>query len=83
MLILNYSDITDDIADICKEEKVILDLKLWDIESTMVRNVKICAKLGAYAVTVTDHPLNSEGIIAAKQAGKKYGIKIIVGDISC
>ena len=81
--IINYADFTNekDITNLCKTGEVIFDFKLWDIPTTMRRNVKKCAKLGGYAVTVSDHSLNYEGISVAKEAGKKYGIQIIVGNI--
>ena len=83
MLVLNYSDFMDrrDISDLCKKNTVVFDFKLWDIPTTMRRNVKTCAELGGHAVTVADHPLNHDGITEALQAGKKYGIEIIVGSI--
>ena len=81
-LVLNYADFTNrqDISDLCKGNKVVFDLKLWDIPSTMHRNIKQCAELGGHAVTVTDHPLNYQGITEALKAGEKYGIEIIVGN---
>ena len=83
MLVLNYSDFMDrrDISDLCKKNTVVFDFKLWDIPTTMRRNVKTCAELGGHSVTVADHPLNHDGITEALQAGKKYGIEIIVGNI--
>lgn len=82
MRILNYSDvISKDISEICKTEKVILDLKLHDIPNTMRRNVKTCAELGAIAVTVADHPFNIHGIKEAVKAGEEFGINIIIGAV--
>ena len=77
MLIINYADFT---TSICQTDDVILDFKLFDIPSTMRRNVEKCAKFGAIAVTVADDPLNGPGIVEAKKAGEEYGIQIIVGD---
>ena len=57
---------------------ILLDFKLYDIPETMRRNIKTCAKLGAAAVTVADHPLNCDGIEAALEAGMEYGIEIII-----
>ena len=73
---IHYSDF-----DPLQCKGAILDFKLYDIPSTMRRNVKRCAELGAAAVTVADHPLNCMGITAAREAGKEYGIQIIVAGI--
>ena len=75
---VNYADFH---WEPCKSDNVVFDFKLFDIESTMRRNVKRCAELGAYAVTISDDPLNVLGVIAAKRAGEEFGIKIIVGDV--
>ena len=84
MIVLNYTDFINakDISNLCKANIVIFDFKLYDIPNTMRRNVKTCAQLGAEAVTVADHPLNHDGITEALQAGKKYGIEIIVGEVN-
>ena len=84
ILILNVSDYPgrEGLSKICKDNKVILDFKLWDIISTMRRNIKSFADSGCYAVTISDHPLNFQGIEEAKKAGEEYGIKIIIGDVT-
>ena len=84
MLVLNYSDYYTNMRDIsalCKTNKVVFDFKLYDIPATMRRNIKTLAKLGGHAVTVSDDALNYPGIAEAKQAGKEYGIEIIVGRV--
>ena len=78
MKVLNYSDLTD-ISKQCESGDVVLDLKLFDIPSTMRRNIKKCAELGAVAVTVAENVLNYEGILVALKSGKEYGIEIIIG----
>ena len=85
---INYSDYTtqEEIKEFCSKERVIFDLNLYDIPNTMRRNVKACAELGAYAVTVANHPGNVLGIAEAQKAGAEYGIQIILGergDIEC
>ena len=83
-VVLTYSDFAEipDIAEFCKANTVIFDFKLYDIPNTMRRNIKKCAELGGYAVTIADHPGNSVGISEANQAGEEYGIKIILGAVS-
>ena len=83
MIVLNYADFTSnaDISALCKTNKVVFDFKLYDIPATMRRNIKTLAELGGHAVTIADHPLNCMGITEAKQAGKEYGIEIIVGRV--
>ena len=83
MLILNYADFTDyaDISELCKTNAVIFDFKLYDIPATMRRNIKTLAEFGGHAVTIANDPLNYLGITEAKQAGREYGIEIIVGCI--
>ena len=87
MKIINYSDLMDidreTIKEICAKEKVVFDFKFFDIEATMKRNVMKCAEMGGYAVTVADNILNRQGISTALEAGRKYGINIIVGDARC
>ena len=83
MIVINYADFTNvqDISNLCKTDTVIFDFKLYDIPNTMRRNIKSLAELGGHAVTIADDPLNCTGITEAKQAGKEYGIKIIVGSL--
>ena len=83
MIVINYSDFTNapDISALCKTNKVIFDFKFYDIPSTMRRNIKKCAELGGHAVTIADDPLNCMGIDEALQAGKDFGIEIIVGRV--
>ena len=82
-VVLNYADFTiiPDMTEFCKANTVIFDLKLYDIPHTMRRDIKKCAELGGYAVTVADHPGNYPGMVESKKAGEEYGIKIIVGDV--
>ena len=82
MKILNYSDLTPDTSEICKTEDVILDLMLYDIPATMRRNIKICSKLGARAVTVSNHCGNAVGIEEAIKCGEEYEIEIILRDVN-
>ena len=84
MTIINWADYTNSqkMSNLCKTDTVIFDLKFYDIPATMRRNVRTCAELGGHAVTVSDDPLNYPGIAEALQAGKDYGIEIIVGSLN-
>ena len=84
MQIIKYSDFMEipDIAAFCQSHEVIFDFKLFDIPNTMHRNVKTAAEIGAAAITVADHPYNQAGIAAARAAGDRYGIQIVVGDLA-
>ena len=84
MLVLTYSDYYDnmsDMTDLCKNNKVVFDFKLFDIPNTMRRNIRTLAELGGYAVTIADDPYNSMGINEAYRAGEEYGIKTIIGEV--
>ena len=83
MLVINYSDFTEpqDMSELCKNNKVIFDLKLYDIPKTMRRNIKTCADFGGYAVTIADDELNYNGIAEAMICGEEYGIGIILGSV--
>ena len=78
---IGYSDYFnhENIKEFCAENKVIFDFNLYDIPATMRRNIKTCAEIGAFGVTVANHPGNALGISEAYQAGKDYDIKIIMG----
>ena len=82
-IVLNYADFTnaEDVSNLCRANTVVLDFKLYDIPTTMRRNIKTCADLGVSAVTIADDTGNCIGIAEAKKVGKEYGIRIIVGDI--
>lgn len=83
MIKINWSDFTDfeSMKSLCQKEKVILDFNLWDIPNTMRRNIKAFAEIGAYAMTVSNHPWNAKEISQVKAWGKEYGIKIIQKNI--
>ena len=76
MRVVNYSDFE---GAVNKSDNVIFDFKLFDIPSTMRRNIKMCSQLGATAVTIADNPLNQLGIHEALKAGQDYDIGIIIG----
>ena len=86
MRTIDYSNLPCEeeiIKNICSKEKVLFDFNFFDIPSTMRRNIKACASLGGYAVTVANTPLNREGIIEAQKACKEYNIKIVLGEEIC
>ena len=75
---LGYTDLMEmDLVHFCLTNDVLLDIKMFDIPSTMRRNVKKCAELGAKAVSVADHPLNVMGIEAAEEVGRALGVLVV------
>jgi len=82
---MGYSDFFEcnNIREYCRKNKVIFDFNLYDIPATMRHNIKTCADIGAFGITVANHPGNALGIKEAYLAGVEYDIEIIMGEHLC